>query len=223
MSTEDKRAIVEKALAEGNGILRMDPAWVARDFLPPGRRLGLDEYAVGERGYICERWMGSVTLADNRVGPPDEGLSYLKLPGGEEMSLKEAVEVAGAAIMGAEYAKTHSGLNRLAKIYDFAVRIPYHLHQMQDDAALVGANSKEEAYYFPAGLDMGAHPETFFGVHPYIVQEDKFEVLLPYLEEWKDDDILQHARAYLLMPNDGFHLPAGVPHAPVACAFVERA
>ena len=66
-----KRAsgIVEKALADGNGILRLRPAWVARDFLPPGRRLGLPEAEVdvGERGAICERWLASVTRADNRV------------------------------------------------------------------------------------------------------------------------------------------------------------
>jgi len=39
----DTRAAVEKALAAGNGILRLEPAWVARDFLPTGRRLGLKE------------------------------------------------------------------------------------------------------------------------------------------------------------------------------------
>ena len=62
-------------LAEGNGVLRCEPAWVARDFLPPGRRLGLpeDAYDVGERGTICERWLASTTQADNRVGPPTRG------------------------------------------------------------------------------------------------------------------------------------------------------
>ena len=40
---DKKREIVEGALAKGNGILRLEPAWVARDFLPPGRRLGLKE------------------------------------------------------------------------------------------------------------------------------------------------------------------------------------
>ena len=65
------RAAVEKSLSSGNGILRLEPAWVARDFLPPGRRLGLkeSEYAVGERGFICERWIGSTTKADNRISP----------------------------------------------------------------------------------------------------------------------------------------------------------
>jgi hypothetical protein len=217
------RESVEKALAKGNGILRLEPAWVARDFLPPGRRLGLkeEEYAVGERGWISERWLGSTTKADNRVGPPDEGLSYLALEGDERITLKEAVEVAGPSIMGEAYAQTHKGLGRLAKIYDFGARIPYHLHQMKKDAALVGANSKEEAYYFPEDVPVGPHPETFFGVHPYITERKEYDILLPYLVEWKDDLILRHSRAYLLVPGEGFHLPSGVLHAPGTALTIE--
>jgi hypothetical protein len=195
---------------------------VARTFLPPGRRLGLkeSEYAVGDRGWISERWLASTTKADNRISPPDEGLSYIALEA-ERMTLKEAVEVAPDLIMGAAYAKTHKGLGRLAKIYDFAVRIPYHLHQRQEDAALVGANSKEEAYYFPEDVDPGAHPETFFGVHPSIVEKKQYDILLPYLVEWKDDLILRHSRAYLLVPGEGFHLPAGGLHAPGTALTIE--
>ncbi|MDZ7838579.1 MAG: hypothetical protein U5N58_11880 [Actinomycetota bacterium] len=71
----DIKSIVGKELEKNSGILKLKPAWVARDFLPPGRRLGLDEeeYDVGERGFICERWLASVTHADNVVGPEDEG------------------------------------------------------------------------------------------------------------------------------------------------------
>jgi hypothetical protein len=222
-STDPKRASVENALAKGNGILRLDPAWVARDFLPPGRRLGLkeEEYNVGERGWISERWIGSTTKADNRISPPDEGLSYINLGGGERMTLKEAVEVAGPSIMGEEYAETHKGLGRLAKIYDFAARIPYHLHQRKAEAALVGRNPKEEAYYFPEDVELGPHPETFFGVHPYIVEQKNYDSLLPYLVEWKDDLILRHSRAYLLVPGEGFHLPSGVLHAPGTAITIE--
>lgn len=223
MSENSKRNIIETALAAGHGILRLEPAWVARDFLPPGKRLGLreEEYDVGQRGWISERWIGSVTRADNRVGPPDEGLSYVQLGGGQRMTLREAVEVAPDLIMGAEYAATHQGLGRLAKIYDFAARIPFHIHQMEKDARLVGANSKEEAYYFPEDVDLGPHPETFFGVHPYIVEQGKQEILLPYLVDWKDDMILQHSRAYLLVPGEGFHLPSGVLHAPGTALTIE--
>jgi hypothetical protein len=223
MAASEKQKIVENGLVKGNGILRLDPAWVARDFLPPGRRLGLKEaeYEVGERGWISERWIGSTTKADNRVGPPDEGLSYIGLEGDERITLQEAVQVAGPAIMGEEYAKTHRGLGRLAKIYDFGARIPYHLHQMKKDATLVGANPKEEAYYFPEGVPLGPHPETFFGVHPYITEQKQYDILLPYLVEWKDDLILRHSRAYLLVPGEGFHLPSGVLHAPGTALTIE--
>jgi hypothetical protein len=130
------------------------------------------------------------------------------------MTLKEAVEVAGSSIMGEAYASSHRGLGRLAKLFDLADRIPFHLHQGKEDAALVGRNPKEEAYYFPEGVDMGARPETFFGVHPSIVERREYEVLLPHLVAWKDDLILKHSRAYHLVPGEGFHVPAGVLHAP---------
>jgi hypothetical protein len=116
--------------------------------------------------------------------------------------------------MGSAYAATHAGLGRLAKLFDYVDRIAYHLHQGQEHAALVGRNPKEEAYYYPEGVAMGAHPETFFGVHPSIVEARKYDTLLPYLVEWKDDRILRHSRAYLQVPGHGFHVPAGVPHAP---------
>ncbi len=211
----DIREIVEKELDKNSGVLKLKPAWVARDFLPPGRRLGLNEseYDVGERGYICERWLASVTHADNAVGPDDEGLSYLRIDG-EDITLKDAVDEAGDIIMGREYSDTHPGLGRLAKIYDFGARIPYHMHQMPHHARLVGRNSKDEAYYFLEDVDMGPHPETFFGVHPYISEQKKYDILLPYLLEWKDDLILRHSRAYLNVAGEGFFLPSGILHAP---------
>jgi len=212
----DARIIVEKALEKGAGVLNLKPSWVARDFLPPGKRLGLKEkeYDVGKRGYICERWLASVTNADNAVGPEDEGLSYLNTDSKDEITLREAVEKAGDLIMGLEYSKTHKGLGRLCKIYDFAARIPYHIHQMEKDAKLVGRNPKDEAYYFLDDIELGPHPETFFGVHPYITDQKKYDLLLPYLVEWKDDFILRHARAYLNVKGEGFFLPSGVLHAP---------
>ncbi|GFP29428.1 hypothetical protein HKBW3S44_00154 [Candidatus Hakubella thermalkaliphila] len=221
--TAHRRHLVEKLLEKNNGILPLEPAWVARDFLPPGYRLGLkeSEYEVGERGWISERWLASTTKADNLVGPPDEGLSYLKTEGKDRLTLKEAVEVAGDLILGKEYAQSHKGLGRLAKIFDFGDRIPYHLHQMAKDAARVGRNPKEEAYYFPEGPDLGPHPETFFGVHPYIRDQKKYDILLPYLVGWNSDLILKHSRAYLNVAGEGFHLPAGVLHAPGTALTIE--
>jgi hypothetical protein len=217
------RTIVEAAIAKGNGILRLEPALVARDFLPPGKRLGLPEqmYDLGPRGGICERWLGSTTKADNKVGVPDEGLSFLALESIDRVTLKQAVEVAGDLIMGAAYASTHKGLDRLAKIFDYRYRLPYHLHQMKQHAALVGRNPKEEAYYFPEGVDTGLEPETYLGVHPYIAEQQRYDILLPYLVNWNSDGILQHSRAYKIMPNDGFHVPAGTLHGPGSALTIE--
>jgi hypothetical protein len=223
MSVETAGGILAEALAERNGLLRLEPAWVARDFVPPGRRLGLpeDAYAMGERGFICERWLASTTKADNMIGPPDEGLSYVTLDGGARLSLAEAVQADPGSIMGAEYASSHAGLGRLAKVFDYSARLPYHLHLRQHQAALVGRRSKDEAYYFPEGADLGAHPETFFGVHPWIAESGHHDVLLPYLQAWNSDEILKHARAYLQVPGEGFHVPSGVLHAPGTALTIE--
>lgn len=215
MEDSEIRKQVAAALEKGDGILGLKPAWVSRDFLPPGKRLGLKEkeYDAGERGYICERWFASVTNAENRVYVEDEGLSYIDMDA--KIHLQDACRAAGDLLMGPEYAKQHKDFDRLLKIYDFNCRIFYHLHQRDEDAAKIGMNSKEESYHF-LDADPGPHPETFFGVHPYIVQEQKqYEIFLPYLEKWNgDDEMLQHARAYMNIPGEGFHLPSGILHAP---------
>jgi hypothetical protein len=214
---------VRSAIAESDGLLRLKPALVARDWLPPGRRLGLTDadYDLGERGFVCERWLGSTTTADNRVGPPDEGISFVITESGAELNLRDAVDAAPELIMGTEYAASHSGLGRLAKIFDYGARIPYHIHPPADQAALVGRNSKDEAYYFPEGVDLGAHPESFYGVHPWIAEDGTGEPLVPYLERWDDDAILQHAVAYQQVPGEGFLIHSGILHAPGTALTIE--
>ena len=217
MRSASTRDVLERLLNAGNGVLRCEPAWVARDFLPPGRRLGLpeDQYDVGERGFICERWLASTTKADNRVGPEDEGLSHVVGEHGERLALRDVVAADPAAVLGATYAATHpTGLGRLAKLFDYGYRLPYHVHPPQEFASLVGCNAKDESYHFPGGVDMGAHPETFFGVHPWIAEQRAHDTLLPYLVDWDSDLILRHARAELQVAGEGFHVPSGVLHAP---------
>lgn len=223
MNTKQRREVVEKTIGLSNGVLRLDPAWVARVFIPPGKRLGLDEsnYHLGPRGGVCERWLASTTSADNPVRIPEEGLSKIQLASGERMTLKEAVEIAGPSILGGRHARTHRTLDRLAKIFDYADRLPFHLHQMKKHAALVGRRPKEEAYYFPAGAPPGPHPESFLGVHPSVAEPRNRELLLPHLVEWNSDRILQHSKAYQLLPDDGFHIPSGTLHAPGSALTIE--
>jgi hypothetical protein len=209
------RSRVESLLGDQGGVLRLRPAFVARDFLPPGRRLGLpeDAYDVGERGAICERWLASTTKADNRVGPPDEGLSAVAADG-ETLLLADVVRDAADLLMGREYAAAHpAGLGRLAKLFDYAYRLPFHVHLPQAYATLVGARSKDEAYHF-LPVDLGAHPESFLGLHPWLAEAKADDVLLPYLVDWDSDLILRHSRAELQVPGEGFMIPSGVLHAP---------
>ena len=95
---------------QGEGILRLAPAWVPRAFCIPGRRLKLhpdDYYAFGAiRGGIDERWFSSTTRADN--GPlttADEGLSYV-IYGDEakpkRLLLADLVDELGAELLGDE-------------------------------------------------------------------------------------------------------------------------
>jgi hypothetical protein len=217
------RGRIGEVLADGGGILRLQPCWVARNLARPGRRLGLPDaaYDLGERGAICERWLASTTRADNRIGPEDEGLSYIDMPDGSQLTLRDAVEAAPAMIMGETYAASHGGLERLAKILDYGSRLPFHLHPRARHASLVGRRQKDEAYYFPEGYDLGPHPETFFGVHPWLSEGRGRETLLPYLVKWDSDLVLRHSQAYLQVPMEGFHVPSGVLHAPGTAVTVE--
>ena len=109
------KTIVEKALEQGRGILRLAPNWVPRSFCVPGRRIKLhpdDYYAMGgERGGIDERWFASTTPADN--GPltsPNEGLSFVVFEDGdktERVLLRDAIEELQGEIIGNRIWKKH--------------------------------------------------------------------------------------------------------------------
>src|SRR5438128_7696203 len=101
--TKNVRSLVEGALQESGGLLRLAPCWVPRSFLQPGKRLKLhpdDLYAFGlNRGGIDERWFASTTPAANDNRTPDEGLSYVVI-GGKRLTLQQAVAECGATLIG---------------------------------------------------------------------------------------------------------------------------
>jgi hypothetical protein len=77
---------IRRAFQNGKGVLQLTPTWVPRSFNEPATRLKLhpdDISAFGmDRGGICERWLGSVTVALN--GPktgPTEGMSFVLCDG----------------------------------------------------------------------------------------------------------------------------------------------
>src|SRR5947209_11083054 len=92
--TKKFRGLVEAALSDNGGLLRLAPCWVPRSFLQPGKRLKLapeDLYAYGlNRGGIDERWFASTTPAANDNRTPDEGPGYVVV-GKERFTLADAV------------------------------------------------------------------------------------------------------------------------------------
>ena len=200
------RSQVKEVIEAGGGTLRLEPCWVPRSFMIPGRRLKLhpdDLYAFGgHRGGINERWFSSTTKAAN--GPdtlPDEGLSYVRPGSGQKFLLKEAVETAGDLLLGADVMEREGGWNLLCKFFDNMGPIPHHMHQSDAFAKLVGHKGKPEAYYFPPQYNQiqNNFPHTYMGLEPGTTKED----IRACLEKWNqgDNGILFHSRAYRLEPG----------------------
>src|SRR5260221_3959301 len=126
------RVQVQEAINAGAGVIRLEPCWVPRSFMIPGRRLKLhpdDLYAFGgHRGGINERWFSSTTKASN--GPdttPDEGLSYVHADRTGKFLLKEAVETARHLLLGADVMQRANGWHLLFKFFDNMGPIAHHM------------------------------------------------------------------------------------------------
>src|SRR6186997_2241209 len=195
------RQQIEAAVAAGSGVLRLEPSWVPRSFMIPGRRLKLhpdDLYALGgDRGGINERWFSSTTNADNGPGTPaDEGLSYVRQADGSRFLLRDAVAEAGDLLLGQDVMSREGGWNVLCKFFDNMGPIPHHMHQSEEQAQLLGHKGKPEAYYFPP-------------------QYNKTEVRR-CLENWNrgDNGILNLSRAFRLEVGTGWQIDPRILHAP---------
>ena len=213
------RSEVEAALGAGGGILRLEPCWVPRSFMIPGRRLKLhpdDYYACGaHRGGINERWFSSTTNADNGPGTPsDEGLSYVRPDGGSRFLLKEAIDQAGDVLLGKTVMEREKGWNLLCKFFDNMGPIPHHMHQSEEQARLLGRKGKPEAYYFPPQYNETDNdfPYTFMGLTPGTTRAD----VRRCLENWNrgDNGILFLSQAFRLEPGTGWQINPRILHAP---------
>ena len=217
MSEQNIESKVIAAIEAGEGLLRLAPNWVPRSFLMPGRRLKLhpnDYYALGtHRGGIDERWFASTTPATNEGAPPDEGLSYVAHNDGR-FTLKDAVRAAGKRLIGADLMDRYGRWPVYSKFFDNLGPIPHHLHQNNEQAALVGQQGKPESYYFPPQLNNVGNnfPYTFFGLEPGTRPAD----VRRCLERWNEGDngILDLSRAYRLKPGTGWLVPPCILHAP---------
>jgi hypothetical protein len=209
--------IFQEAMDAGEGIFRLIPNWVPRNFLHPGKRIKLaptDWYALGtHRGGIDERWFGSTTEAANDNRADDEGLSYIKF-NGKKFLLRDAVAEGQGAVVGEAIWKKYKRWPIYSKFFDNAGPICHHMHQMTKDAELVGQEGKPEAYYYPPQLNAAENhfDYTFMGLEPGTTKAD----VRKCLEDWNkgDNGILDLSKAYRLKRGTGWVIPAGVLHAP---------
>src|SRR5580693_9269582 len=136
MSEQNLATRVRAALENGEGILRLAPAWVPRSFLMPGGRLKLsreDLYALGaHRGGIDERWFSSTTAAANEGAPPDEGLSYVVHDGKRVFTLRDAIAAEKEELIGPEIWMAYQRWPVYSKFFDNLGPIPHHMHQSNE-------------------------------------------------------------------------------------------
>jgi len=222
METMQKVSLVEKALAQGKGILRLAPTWVPRSFCVPGRRIKLhpDDYYVlgGQRGGIDERWLSSTTPAKN--GPltgENEGLSAIVFNDGsteQKILLKDAIDELKGEVIGDRLWNEYGAWPMYSKFFDNMGPLPHHIHHSDEYAAMVGQLGKPEAYYFPPQLNNhgGDFPYTFFGIAPGTTKEQIRECLANFTKG--DNKITNYSSAYRLEPGTGWDVPPGILHAP---------
>jgi hypothetical protein len=210
--------LVREAIEAGGGILRLAPTWVPRSFLMPGKRIKLapqDYYALGaHRGGIDERWFSSTTPAANEGAPPDEGLSYVVHENKRAFALREAIAVEGPRLVGERMWEKYQRWPVYSKFFDNMGPIPHHMHQNNQQAALVGQQGKPESYYFPPQLNAIGNnfPYTFMGLEPGTTKAD----IVRCLKRWNEGDngILNYSKAYRLQPGTGWLIPPCLLHAP---------
>ena len=222
MATTGKSSLAEKALEQGNGILRLAPTWVPRSFCVPGRRIKLhpDDYYVlgGQRGGIDERWLSSTTPAKN--GPltgENEGLSAVVFNDGAKQNsllLKDAIDHLKGGLIGERLWKKYESWPMYSKFFDNMGPLPHHTHHNDKYAKMVGQLGKPEAYYFPPQLNNhgGDFPYTFFGIAPGTTKSQIRECLVNFTKG--DNKITNYSSAYRLEPGTGWDVPPGLLHAP---------
>ncbi|MEG0912738.1 MAG: hypothetical protein RSD35_05030 [Oscillospiraceae bacterium] len=219
---------IREVFKNGEGVLHLTPTWVPRGFNEPGKRLRLhpdDYFALGmDRGGICERWLGSVTLALN--GPktgPTEGMSYVlaEASTGEKILFADVVNELGAELIGDELQKQYGTWPTFAKLYDYDKPLFHHLHLKEEQAAKIGRHGKPEAYYFPRQYNsyLGRFPLTYFGFDPSTTKQEVRDCISNF--DKFDTRITELSKAYRIQLGTGWYTAAGVIHAPASAVTYE--
>ncbi len=217
--------MLDQALERSKGILRLKPTY-ARRFYRDGGRLGLSKKPGGTLNpktklFIPERWIASSTEAVNLFPIEGEGLSYLDVPG-ERLSLRDALKMRGEEMLGARRNKAHDSEFRvLIKILDPYEPIVFHFHAKDEHVRkfpqhFVGHRfGKDEAYYF-LEKPKASMPYTHVGLYPDVTLKQLIEAVRK-----GPDYALELSPVIYQCYEQGFYVPAGIPHRPGSALTLE--
>lgn len=211
----DLEKILNRELNNGNGILKLKPNYIARPLYPAGGRLGLEKIYIEDKGWISERWLASAVSV---LGTEYEGLSEVNIRD-VKIFFRDALKVVPERLLGKSYAKIYGNrFGVLTKILDPGIQIPLHLHAGEEYAKRYwNSNPKEEAYHYLDHTDKGSTPYIHLGFHIDVTENEVLELL----KKWNSDKILDLSPAYRCNVGEGFHVLAGVVHAPCTLLTLE--
>jgi hypothetical protein len=216
---------LDQALERSKGFLRLKPTY-ARRFYMDGGRLGLSKKPGGTLNpktklFTPERWIASSTEAVNLHPIGGEGLSYLDVPG-ERLALRDALKVCGEQMLGAERHRAHDGTFRvLIKILDPYEPIVFHFHAKDEHVRKFPQNfvghrfGKDEAYYF-LEKPKASMPYTHVGLYPDVTLKQ----LIERVRKGRDY-ALELSPVIYQRYEEGFYVPAGIPHRPGSALTLE--
>jgi hypothetical protein len=205
---DDLQAVIE----QNQGILKLRPNYVGRYYRDGGRLSAGRETNVApvrrQSRWLPERWIASTVAACNPDPLPDEGLSLLDIPG-RRIFLKDALALAG------------DQFQVLSKVFDPYDPIMLHFHARDEDVRKFpehfapNRNGKDEAYYFLAE-PKGRMPYSHVGLYPGVSKRELSSAM-----DKGTEYALDLSPAFAQRFEEGFYVPAGIPHRPGTALTVE--
>jgi len=215
---KDIEAALDRFMDESNGILKLKPNYVRRYYRDGGRLLAEQKLHTSKSNvsgpWTPERWIASTVTAYNPHPLPGEGLSFLDVSG-NDISLKDSLSLRAEQIVGPQLATRYAPqFPLLSKVFDPYDPIVFHFHARDEDVRRFpehfapNTNGKEEAYYFLPG-PKGRMPYTHVGLHSGVTKQELSRAI-----EKGGDYLLDLSPAFAQRYEEGFHVPAGIPHRP---------
>lgn len=224
------RSAIDRAINNGEGVVRLAPTWVPRAFCTPGRRIRLhpdDYYPFGKgRGGIDERWLASAIRADNGPATGEfEGLSLVVGPGGTMIPMDEFIGDRQSEALGDRMWREYGAWPMYSKFFDNQSPLPLHVHHRDEHAALVDKPGKPEAYYYPPEMNnhLGEQSISFLGLRPDVDRALLREKLSAFARGG-DNGITELSVGYRTILGTGWDIPGGILHAPASvCTYEPQA